>query len=151
MADGDAASARITAEEALALHASGRPGKLETRISKKLTTARDLSLAYFPRRRRTLPAHRPRSRHRLRLHCKAREELVGRAAPPQDPRLFVGWTRVVLSAHAARPFLIAFSLSASLACVPSAQDEDHAQQYHRWRDMFDHPGPSILPCFSASQ
>ncbi len=48
MADGDAASARITAEEALALHSSGRPGKLETRISKKLTTARDLSLAYSP-------------------------------------------------------------------------------------------------------
>jgi malate dehydrogenase (oxaloacetate-decarboxylating)(NADP+) len=41
-------SARITAEEALALHASGRPGKLETRISKPLTTARDLSLAYSP-------------------------------------------------------------------------------------------------------
>jgi malate dehydrogenase (oxaloacetate-decarboxylating)(NADP+) len=48
MADGDAASARITAEEALALHSSGRPGKLETRISKPLTTARDLSLAYSP-------------------------------------------------------------------------------------------------------
>jgi malate dehydrogenase (oxaloacetate-decarboxylating)(NADP+) len=48
MADRDAASARITAEEALALHASGRPGKLETRISKPLTTARDLSLAYSP-------------------------------------------------------------------------------------------------------
>src|ERR1700760_3361049 len=39
---------RITAEEALAMHASGRPGKLETRISKPLTTARDLSLAYSP-------------------------------------------------------------------------------------------------------
>jgi len=48
MADSEAASARITAEEALALHASGRPGKLETRISKPLTTARDLSLAYSP-------------------------------------------------------------------------------------------------------
>jgi len=48
MADRDAASARITAEEALALHASGRPGKLETRISKPLVTARDLSLAYSP-------------------------------------------------------------------------------------------------------
>ncbi len=48
MADGEAASARITAEEALALHSSGRPGKLETRISKPLTTARDLSLAYSP-------------------------------------------------------------------------------------------------------
>ncbi|MBV8093597.1 MAG: NADP-dependent malic enzyme [Acetobacteraceae bacterium] len=39
---------RISAEEALALHASGRPGKLETQISKRLTTARDLSLAYSP-------------------------------------------------------------------------------------------------------
>ncbi len=48
MADSEAASARITAEEALALHSSGRPGKLETRISKPLTTARDLSLAYSP-------------------------------------------------------------------------------------------------------
>jgi malate dehydrogenase (oxaloacetate-decarboxylating)(NADP+) len=48
MADNEAASARITAEEALALHASGRPGKLETRISKPLMTARDLSLAYSP-------------------------------------------------------------------------------------------------------
>ncbi len=41
-------AARITAEEALALHASGRPGKLETRITKPLTTARDLALAYSP-------------------------------------------------------------------------------------------------------
>jgi malate dehydrogenase (oxaloacetate-decarboxylating)(NADP+) len=48
MADNAAAGARITAEEALALHASGRPGKLETRISKPLNTARDLSLAYSP-------------------------------------------------------------------------------------------------------
>ncbi len=48
MPDSQAVSARITAEEALALHASGRPGKLETRISKPLTTARDLSLAYSP-------------------------------------------------------------------------------------------------------
>ena len=48
MPDSEAASARITAEEALALHASGRPGKLETRISKSLVTARDLSLAYSP-------------------------------------------------------------------------------------------------------
>jgi malate dehydrogenase (oxaloacetate-decarboxylating)(NADP+) len=44
----DTRTARISAEEALALHASGRPGKLETRISKPLTTARDLSLAYSP-------------------------------------------------------------------------------------------------------
>jgi malate dehydrogenase (oxaloacetate-decarboxylating)(NADP+) len=49
MADGgDTRTARITAEEALAMHASGRPGKLETRITKPLTTARDLSLAYSP-------------------------------------------------------------------------------------------------------
>ncbi len=44
----EARSLRVSAEEALALHASGRPGKLETRISKPLTTARDLSLAYSP-------------------------------------------------------------------------------------------------------
>jgi malate dehydrogenase (oxaloacetate-decarboxylating)(NADP+) len=40
--------ARISGEEALAMHASGRPGKLEIRITKPLTTARDLSLAYSP-------------------------------------------------------------------------------------------------------
>src|SRR5271167_913950 len=50
MADGttDTRTARISTEEALALHSSGRPGKLETRISKPITTARDLSLAYSP-------------------------------------------------------------------------------------------------------
>ena len=51
MADGgslDTRTARVSAEEALALHASGRPGKLETRISKPIATARDLSLAYSP-------------------------------------------------------------------------------------------------------
>src|SRR5580700_10558203 len=50
MADGaiDTRTARISAEEALAMHASGRPGKLEIRISKPITTARDLSLAYSP-------------------------------------------------------------------------------------------------------
>jgi malate dehydrogenase (oxaloacetate-decarboxylating)(NADP+) len=41
-------TARVSAEEALALHASGRPGKLETHISKPIATARDLSLAYSP-------------------------------------------------------------------------------------------------------
>jgi malate dehydrogenase (oxaloacetate-decarboxylating)(NADP+) len=48
MADGvslDTRTARISVQEALALHAAGRPGKLETRITKPLTTARDLSLA----------------------------------------------------------------------------------------------------------
>jgi malate dehydrogenase (oxaloacetate-decarboxylating)(NADP+) len=44
----DPRTARVSAEEALALHAAGRPGKLETRITKPLTTARDLSLAYSP-------------------------------------------------------------------------------------------------------
>ncbi|MGH7153467.1 MAG: NADP-dependent malic enzyme, partial [Acetobacteraceae bacterium] len=51
MTDGaslDTRTARISAEEALALHAAGRPGKLEIRITKPLTTARDLSLAYTP-------------------------------------------------------------------------------------------------------
>jgi malate dehydrogenase (oxaloacetate-decarboxylating)(NADP+) len=45
---GDTRTARITGEEALAMHAEGRPGKLEIRITKPLTTARDLSLAYSP-------------------------------------------------------------------------------------------------------
>ena len=50
MADGsiDPRTARVSGEEALAMHAMGRPGKLETRITKPLTTARDLSLAYSP-------------------------------------------------------------------------------------------------------
>jgi malate dehydrogenase (oxaloacetate-decarboxylating)(NADP+) len=44
----DTRTARISAEEALSLHAQGRPGKLEIRITKPLATARDLSLAYSP-------------------------------------------------------------------------------------------------------
>jgi malate dehydrogenase (oxaloacetate-decarboxylating)(NADP+) len=39
---------RVTDEEALALHASGRPGKLEVVATKPLRNARDLSLAYSP-------------------------------------------------------------------------------------------------------
>ncbi|HIP78075.1 MAG TPA: NADP-dependent malic enzyme [Kiloniellaceae bacterium] len=39
---------RITEEEALDLHASGRPGKFEIQATKPLTTQRDLSLAYSP-------------------------------------------------------------------------------------------------------
>ena len=39
---------RITDEEALELHAFPKPGKLEIVPSKKLTTQRDLSLAYSP-------------------------------------------------------------------------------------------------------
>ena len=38
----------ITEEEALQLHAGGRPGKLEIHATKPLTTQRDLSLAYSP-------------------------------------------------------------------------------------------------------
>ena len=50
MADGstDPRTTRVSAEEALALHASGRPGKLEIRVTKPIVTARDLSLAYSP-------------------------------------------------------------------------------------------------------
>ncbi|MDT8267599.1 malic enzyme-like NAD(P)-binding protein, partial [Roseomonas sp. DSM 102946] len=44
----DSRTARVTAEEALALHAEGKPGKLEIRLTKPLITARDLSLAYSP-------------------------------------------------------------------------------------------------------
>ncbi|MDO9499831.1 NADP-dependent malic enzyme [Falsiroseomonas sp.] len=44
----DTRTARITEQEALAMHAEGRPGKLEIRLTKPLTTARDLSLAYSP-------------------------------------------------------------------------------------------------------
>jgi malate dehydrogenase (oxaloacetate-decarboxylating)(NADP+) len=43
-----APSAHVTAEEALELHARGRPGKIEVTPTKPLTTARDLSLAYSP-------------------------------------------------------------------------------------------------------
>ena len=41
-------SRRVTDEEALFLHASGRPGKIEIAPTKPLTTQRDLSLAYSP-------------------------------------------------------------------------------------------------------
>jgi malate dehydrogenase (oxaloacetate-decarboxylating)(NADP+) len=41
-------SDRVTDEEALELHAMGRPGKLEIAPTKPLTTQRDLSLAYSP-------------------------------------------------------------------------------------------------------
>ncbi|MFO1074963.1 MAG: NADP-dependent malic enzyme [Geminicoccaceae bacterium] len=43
-----AQSAHVTSEEALELHARGRPGKIEITPTKPLTTARDLSLAYSP-------------------------------------------------------------------------------------------------------
>ncbi len=39
---------RITDQEALDFHAQGRPGKLEIRATKPLTTQRDLALAYSP-------------------------------------------------------------------------------------------------------
>ncbi len=39
---------RVTDEEALLLHATGRPGKLEITATKPLTTQRDLALAYSP-------------------------------------------------------------------------------------------------------
>jgi malate dehydrogenase (oxaloacetate-decarboxylating)(NADP+) len=50
MADGsiDPRTARVSGEEALAMHAAAPAGKLATRITKPLTTARDLSLAYSP-------------------------------------------------------------------------------------------------------
>ena len=38
----------VTDEEALELHRSGRPGKIEITPTKPLTTQRDLSLAYSP-------------------------------------------------------------------------------------------------------
>src|SRR3954471_6678727 len=45
MADQDK---RVTEEEALLFHSSGRPGKLEIAPTKPLTTQRDLALAYSP-------------------------------------------------------------------------------------------------------
>ena len=41
-------TAHVTDAEALDLHASGRPGKLEIHATKPLTTQRDLTLAYSP-------------------------------------------------------------------------------------------------------
>src|SRR5262245_66062602 len=38
----------VTDEEALEMHRSGRPGKIEITPTKPLTTQRDLSLAYSP-------------------------------------------------------------------------------------------------------
>jgi len=45
---GTKASAHVTDQEALLMHASGRPGKIEIAPTKPLTTQRDLSLAYSP-------------------------------------------------------------------------------------------------------
>jgi len=44
----DDQSNRVTEREALLLHSSGRPGKIEITPTKPLTTQRDLSLAYSP-------------------------------------------------------------------------------------------------------
>ncbi|HUT49373.1 MAG TPA: NADP-dependent malic enzyme [Alphaproteobacteria bacterium] len=41
-------SAHVTDQEALLMHSSGRPGKLEIVATKPLTTQRDLALAYSP-------------------------------------------------------------------------------------------------------
>lgn len=41
-------SSRTTDQEALDFHANGRPGKLEIKATKPVTTQRDLSLAYSP-------------------------------------------------------------------------------------------------------
>jgi len=46
--DAESAVDRVTDEEALELHRSGRPGKIEIMPTKPLTTQRDLSLAYSP-------------------------------------------------------------------------------------------------------
>ncbi|MBU6497677.1 MAG: NADP-dependent malic enzyme [Rhodospirillales bacterium] len=50
MADGssDPRTAHVSGEDALAMHAAAPAGKLATRLTKPLTTARDLSLAYSP-------------------------------------------------------------------------------------------------------
>ena len=49
MADGnDGRTARVSGDEALAMHAAYPAGKLATRLTKPLATARDLSLAYSP-------------------------------------------------------------------------------------------------------
>ena len=44
----DQSTARVTDEEALLFHSSGKPGKLEITATKPLTTQRDLTLAYSP-------------------------------------------------------------------------------------------------------
>lgn len=46
--DDDTETMSATDKEALVMHASGRPGKLEIHPTKPLTTQRDLSLAYSP-------------------------------------------------------------------------------------------------------
>ena len=44
----DDPSSQVSRREALLLHSSGRPGKIEIQATKPLTTQRDLSLAYSP-------------------------------------------------------------------------------------------------------
>ena len=59
---------KIRKEEALAYHSMGRPGKIEVVPTKPCATARDLSLAYTPGRRRALPGDREGPGARLPLH-----------------------------------------------------------------------------------
>ena len=86
----DQRTARVSAEEALALHASGRPGKLETRITKPLTTARDLSLAYSPGVAEPCLHIAARPGARLRLHHQGQhgggDFQRHRRAWPRQPR-----------------------------------------------------------------
>ena len=44
----DEQAKKLLGQEALRMHATGRPDKLEFRATKPLTTQRDLTLAYSP-------------------------------------------------------------------------------------------------------
>ena len=59
---------KIRKEDALAYHSTGRPGKIEVVPTKPCATARDLSLAYTPGRRRALPGDREGPGALLPLH-----------------------------------------------------------------------------------
>lgn len=50
--------AKITKEAALLYHSQGKPGKIEVVPTKPYSTQTDLSLAYSPRRGRTMPRNR---------------------------------------------------------------------------------------------
>ena len=57
-----------TKEQALEYHRKGKPGKIEVVATKSVLTARDLSLAYTPGRRRALPRDPEAAGRRVPVH-----------------------------------------------------------------------------------
>ena len=90
----------IKREDALAYHEEGRPGKIEVVPTKPCATARDLSLAYTPGRRRALPGDRskdPELSYRVHRAGQPRG-----ASSPTAPRC---WASGDIGALAGKPVM----------------------------------------------